>query len=122
MAAIPGTMNMHVLAFLSIISMTTRASAQSLPPGRTQETYVMADDRVLGTLELDTTQRRRLEGIEQRYQQHLHALRTNDTISEAAINAEADRLAGARYREMKAVLSPEQYARWARMIADSEVP
>lgn len=115
-------MNKFVLSFLLVVSLSAGASAQSLPPGRTEETYVMADDRILGTLELDTTQRRQLEGIEFRYQQDMGALNANDTISEAAAKARADRLSGTRHREMKDVLTPEQYARWARLIADSEVP
>lgn len=82
----------------------------------------MADDRILGTLELDTTLRRQLEAIELRYQQDMRALNADDTVNEAAAKAQADRLAGARHREMKAVLTSEQYARWARMIADAEVP
>lgn len=117
-----GTMNKQVLSFLLLASLSAGASAQSLPPGSTEETYVMADDRILGTLELDTMQRRKLESIELRYQQDMRALNANDTINEATSKAKADRLAGARHREMKAVLTPEQYARWARMIADAEVP
>ncbi len=115
-------MNKPLLSFLLVSTLSAGVSAQSLPPGRTEATYVMADDRILGTLELDTAQRRQLEGIEFRYQQDMRTLNANDTISETAAKAQADRLAGTRHREMKAVLTPEQYARWARMIADAEVP
>jgi hypothetical protein len=115
-------MNKPFLSYLLLASLSAGASAQSLPPGRTEETYVMADDRILGTLELDTTQRRQLGSIERRYQQDMRALNANDTLSGSAAKAEADRLTGARHREMKSVLSPDQYARWARMIADHEVP
>ncbi len=117
-----GTMNKQILSFLLLAFLSAGAIAQSLPPGRTEETYVMTDDRIVGTLELDTAQRRQLQGVEQRYQRDLHALLTSDTISETAAKAQADRLAGTRHREMKAVLTAEQYARWARLIADSEVP
>lgn len=115
-------MNKPFLSYLLLASLSVGASAQSLPPGRTEETYVMTDGRILGTLELDTTQRRQLGSIERRYQQDMRALNANDTLSEAVAKAQADRLAGARHREMKAVLTPEQYARWARLIADSEMP
>ena len=119
-SAKPGNMNKHVLSFLLLASLSAGVRAQSLPQGRTEETYVMADDRIVGMLQLDTTQRRQLEGIEQRYHQNSHELQTNDTISEEAAKAHADRLAGTRHREMKAVLTPAQYQRWAQMIADAE--
>ncbi len=114
-------MNKQVMSFLLLASLSASATAQSLPQGRTEETYVMADDRIVGMLELDTTQRRQLAAIEQRYQQDLQALRADDAINDAAAKAQADRLAGTRHREMKAVLSPVQYERWARMIADAAV-
>ena len=120
-SAEPGIMNKQVMSFLLLASLSASATAQSLPQGRTEETYVMADDRIVGMLELDTTQRRQLAAIEQRYQQDLQALRADDTINDAAAKAQADRLAGTRQREMKAVLSPVQYERWARMIADAAV-
>lgn len=115
-------MNKHVLAFLLIASVSAGSRAQSLPPSRTQETYVMVDDRMIGMLVLDTTQRQQLQAIEERYQQDLDALRANDTISEATAKEQADRSASARQQGMKAVLTPEQYARWARMVADAQVP
>ena len=114
-------MKKHLLTVLLAASCSTWVQAQSLPPGRTEKMYVFTDEGIAGSLEMDTMQRRQLQTVEVRYQRDLDALRNNDTISEAAAKAEADRIAAVRHKGMKTVLTPEQYEKWVRIIADAEV-
>ena len=120
-SAKPSAMKKHLLFLLLAATLAKGLSAQSLPPGGTEETYVMNDKGIIGKMALDTVQRVRLEAIERQYVREMDALSHNDTIGEPAAQAEADRIAAGRHQQMKAVLTPEQWAQWARMTADADV-
>ena len=120
-SAKPSAMKKHLLFLLLAAALAKGLSAQSLPPKGREETYVMNDKGIIGKMALDTAQRVRLEAVERQYVHDMDALSHNDTITEPAAEAEADRIAAERHQQMKAVLTPEQWAQWARMTADADV-
>ncbi len=113
-------MNKLLLLFLCALA-APALSAQSLPPEKNEAIYVMEDDRVVGIMELDTAQRRQLITIERRYQQRMDELADNDTLERKEAEELADNHARERHEGIKALLTPEQYENWIRLIADAEV-
>ncbi|MBK9175257.1 MAG: hypothetical protein IPM46_02740 [Flavobacteriales bacterium] len=108
---------MRKLLSLLLLLMAAGLHAQSVPQGRVQPTYIVQDGQVLGQLALDTMQRRQLEAVERRYQQAMDALAANYTISDKAASVRAEELAAGRQVEFKAILTPDQFARWQQMEA-----
>lgn len=114
---------MKTVFFLLPLLGTTTAHAQSLKPQRTEPVYVMAGERVVGQLELDTLQRSKLMDIETLYEAELNALEANDTISDAAMNERAKQLNDSRTAGIKSVLTDDQFRRWQAMVeAESAAP
>lgn len=95
--------------------------AQSLPEGRTEDTYVMTDRGIAGVLRLDTAQRNELTTIERRYEMAMDRLMENDTLEDQEAQRRADGLARERHEAIRAILTPEQYEHWARMLADADM-
>lgn len=94
--------------------------AQSLPAGRKDQFYVMTENGILGSLELDTVQRARLEAVERAYEKDLDALMNADTLDDAAMKAKGERLAQERQDRFKEILSPAQYAQWTNMTNEAK--
>lgn len=113
---------MNKLLFLFLLLGAAGANAQSLPDTATQETYVMTDKSIVGSLALDTAQRRQLELIERGYEQDLNAILVNDTRNDAGAKAEADQLASLRHAQFTRVLTAQQYEEWIGMLANAKMP
>lgn len=107
---------MKTVFFLLPLLLTTAAPAQSLKDQRSGPVYVMAGDRVVGQLEMDTVQRAKLMDIEARYEAELSALEENDTLSDAVMTERARQLNGSRTAGIRSVLTAEQFQRWLAMV------
>lgn len=114
-------MTKQLLTAALLLLLASSAGAQSLPEGRTEDTYVMTDRGIVGVLKLDTAQRNQLTTIERRYEMALDRLMANDTLENKEAERRADVLAKERHDAIRAILTPEQYERWARMLADADV-
>lgn len=108
------------LLSVSLLLLWAHASrAQSLPGGSTEETYVMSDRGIIGTMELDTTQRRRLIMAERHYDQAFDRLMVNDTLEDNERALQADHLAKGHHHTLRTILTTEQYQHWARMMSEA---
>lgn len=95
---------------------TVGARAQSMPPNAIEPAYVMTDKGLVGGLMLDTLQRSRLVEVEREYEHDMDAVASNDTISDVMANEYAKQLTATRQKRIRAILTPEQFDQWSRMV------
>lgn len=106
-----------VLLILPLLMLGPCACAQSVASGGEEPAWVMLDDSLAGGLVLDTAQRRQLMDVERRYQRSFDEVMENDTLGDAAIRLQLERLDAWREMEIKRVMTPAQYAQWQQMSA-----
>lgn len=111
---------MRTPAFLlCAILFGTTLRAQSLPERAHEQTYVMANGNIVGSMDLDTAQVRRLATAERHFDQDYDRLMANDTLTEEEMARRVEALAQRRQTTIRAILTPEQYAKWSRLLADA---
>lgn len=115
----PRIMSARTIALLPLVG-ALWANAQALPEEASTTNYVMRNGEIIGQLELDTAQARKLRVIEADYQRAFDRSMTNDSLSEAALATSIDSLGRRREADIRSILTTAQYERWVRMAAAAE--
>lgn len=101
-----------------VLTLSPSAIAQSVASNGKEPAWVMLDDSLAGGLVLDTAQRRQLVDVESRYQRSFDEVMENDTLGDATIRLQLEQLDARREKEIKRVMTAEQYAQWQQMTAN----
>ena len=110
------------LLILPLLVLGPCLRAQSVSSGGKEPAWVMLDDSLAGGLVLDTAQRRQLMEIECGYQRSFDEVIDNDKLGDQAIRLELEQLDAKSEKDIKRVMTAEQYVQWQQMTATHRRP
>lgn len=111
-----------LIAAIGIVVFPMGASAQSIETPGAKPAWVMVNDSLVVGLELTDDQRLALREVENRYQRGFEAVTSNHALTEVETRSRLDALDVERERAIEGVMTPEQYANWQRITAQTEKP